>query len=418
MHKKEIKQSIKEFHKAAEENTTELQVLDVLQPALLEQQKFIQTQQYIQSHVNLYTKEKAFNISLKNGPYKCTYTGNGSHLLVNNKEGYFSAFNSQNLQLCFENNIEDPIYDARWLHNEEFFATAQEDCVFVYDKTGRELHAVRDMKGTRMLEFLPYHFLLAGASLNGYMDYLDTSVGKIVSTLFISDKNPICIHASPTNGVVHLGSKSGQVSLWAPSQKSYLMKVKCHKSAVTGIKIDRTGTYMTTTGNDNKIAVFDIRNTYRPIRIISTKTGVHFSALSQRNLLAIGFSDKVTILKDFHDKESCIMRYTAPGVISSLEFCSYEDILTIGHSKGFCSIVVPGSGDPIYDTAEVSPFMSVKERKNMEVKKLLEKIPADMISLRSVFDQMDKPMENKIKSKRYYEMEEEPKSALSRFEKS
>ncbi|ELA41602.1 uncharacterized protein VICG_01350 [Vittaforma corneae ATCC 50505] len=417
MHKKEVKQNIKDFHKAVEDNVSDLKTLDILRPALPEQQVFVQTQQYIQNNVNLYTKEKAINISLENGPYKCTYTHNGSHMLVNNKNGYISGFNTQNLQLCFESNIEDSIYDTKWLHNEQYFATAQEDCVFVYDKMGRELHAVRDMKSTRMIEFLPYHFLLAGTTTSGFMNYLDTSTGEIVSSLFISDKNPSCIKASPTNGVVHLGSKNGQVSLWSPSQKSFLMKIKCHKSTVTNVELDRSGVHMITTGNDNRIAVFDIRNTYRPMKSIGTKTSVHFSALSQRNLLAFGFSDKIAVLKDFHNKESCVMKYKTSGIVSSLEFCSHEDILTIGHSNGFCSIVVPGSGDPVYDTTEVSPFMSAKGRNNLEVKKLLEKIPADMIALKSVLNQVEKPARKIEETKRYYETDGESRTALSRFEK-
>lgn len=417
MHKKEIKQNIKEFHKSVADNTKDIKMLDILQPILPEQQKFAQTQQYIQNNVNLYTKEKAVAISLENGPFKCAYTSNGSHMLVNSKKGYMAGFNTQNLQICFESNIGDNVYDAKWLHNEQYFATAQEDCVFVYDKAGCELHAVRDMKSTRMLEFLPYHFLLAGTTANGFMNYLDTSIGEIVSVLFISDKTPTCIKAGPTNGVVHLGSKNGQVSLWSPSQKSFLMKVKCHKSTVTNIELDRSGIHMITTGNDNKIGVFDIRNTYKPIRSITTKTTVHFSALSQRNLLAIGFSDKIAILKDFHSNESCVMKHKAPGIVSSLEFCNHEDILTIGHSNGFCSVVVPGSGDPIYDTSEASPFMGVKQRNNLEVKKLLEKIPADMIALKPVLEQAEKPARKAEETKRYFEMNDEPRTALSRFEK-
>lgn len=415
MHKKEIKKDIQAFQKAVEDNTKDLKILDILHPELPEQQSFTQSQKCIQNNVNLYTKEKAFSISMDKGPYRCIYSGNGSHLLVTNQNGYASAFNTQSLQLCFETELDDKIYDAKWLHNEQYFATAQEDCVFVYDRNGSELHAVRDMRNTTLLDFLPYHFLLAGASKNGFLNYLDTSTGEVVSTIFIGDRSSMCIKASPVNGVVHLGTKSGVVTLWAPSQKSYLMKVKCHRSAVSNIEIDRTGNYMITTGFDNKLSVFDLRNTYRPIRTINTKTSIHFTALSERNLLAIGYSNKITILKDVQDKETCVMKYTAPGIVSSLGFCNHEDILTFGHSNGFTSIVVPGSGDPIYDTSETSPFMTPKERQALEVKRLLEKIPADMVSLKSVFETEKKPVKKPIEIKRYYEVE--TRNALSRFEK-
>jgi len=415
MHKKEIKHNIEALSKAVNDNTNDLKTLDVLQPVLPEQQVFTQSQKYIQNNVNLYTKEKAFSISMDKGPYRCEYTGNGSHLLVTSATGYASAFNTQSLQLCFESELNDKIYDAKWLHNELYFATAQEDCVFVYDRNGIELHAVRDMRNTRMLEFLPYHFLLAGASTNGFLNYLDTSIGEIAGSIFIGDKSPACIRASPTNGVVHLGSARGVVSLWSPSQKSYLMKVKCHKSAVNSIEIDRSGNYMITAGNDNKISVFDIRSTYKPVKTIGTKTSVHFTALSERNLLAIAYSNRIAVLKDVHVDGTCVMKYTAPGIVRSVGFCKHEDILGIGHQNGLTTIVVPGSGDPVYDTSETSPFMGVKERQRLEVKRLLEKIPADMIGMKSVLEQREKVMKKPVESKRYFETES--RNALSRFEK-
>lgn len=420
MHKKEIKRNIKEFHKAVEENQNELRTLSVLQPSLPEQEVFTQDQEYIKRNVNLYTREKAFSVPLEKGPYRCSYTANGSHMLVTSRSGHAAAFDAQNLNLCFETML-DEIYDAKWLHNEQYFAAAQEDCVFVYDKTGSELHAVRDMCGTRLLEFLPYHFLLAGATENGFVHYLDTSTGEMKASLFVGEKNPLALRANPATGVIHLGTRTGQVSLWAPCQKEFLMKVKCHKAAITGIEMDRTGNFMFTTGQDNKMCVFDIRNTYKPIKTTQMKTPVHFTALSQRNLLALGHGNKVSILKDVPGKTTCVMRHTAPGTVSSLSFCNHEDILTIGHSNGFSSIVVPGSGDPVYDTSETSPFMSVRERQRQEVRRLLEKIPADMIGLNSVLCTGAKPTE-KLPDEgtvRYFEAgaSSEKRGALARFTK-
>lgn len=409
MYKKEIKESIKEFNKAVDENTADLKALDVLNPTPTQYKQLEYTQEYIQNNVNLYTKEKAYNIPLENGPYKCTYTLNGSHMLVSNSDGYLSAFNTQNFGLCFETNLDDRIYDTKWLHNELYCAVAQEDCLFVYDNTGKELHTVREMRNPRHLEFLPYHFLLAGTSTNGYLNYLDTSVGEVISKVFVGDKAPMTIKANPTNGVIHMGSKTGQVSLWSPSQKSYLMKVKCHKASINCIEVDRTGTNMITTGNDNRINVFDIRNMYKPLKSIPSKTNVHFTSLSQRNLLAIGYSDKIAILKDYKD---LYMKHRAPGIISSLSFCNHEDVLSIGYSKGFASIIVPGSGDPTYDNNECSPFTTVKERRNQEVKRLLEKIPADMIGIKSAIGHVEskkKDFEPEAKK------EEKVKNALSRF---
>ncbi|KAM0680084.1 putative U3 small nucleolar RNA-associated protein 7 [Glugoides intestinalis] len=411
MQKKEIKNTIKEFESAVKSNISQVKTLEVLNPQLPEYDELCYSQNYIQSNVNLYTKEKAFKIKLKDNLYRCTYTMNGSNMLISDNVGYLAAFNTQTLSTAFEVSLEDNIYDAKWLHNELYCATAQEDCVFIYSNNGSELHAVRDMKNTRLLEFLPYHFLLAGTSTNGFLNYLDTSIGTIASSIFIADKSPTVLKTSLKNGVVHVGAKNGQVSLWAPSQKSYLMKVKCHKASISGVEIDRSGIHMITTGSDNKVNVFDIRNTYKPLSTVSTKTNVHFTALSQKNLLAIGYSDKVTILKNYKD---VYMKHRTSGIISSLEFCNNEDILSIGYTGGFSTIVVPGSGDPIYDSNENSPFITTKERRNLEVRKLLEKIPADMIGLNSVLRNMEKPSQSRKETPTDL-VQKKPRDALTRF---
>lgn len=58
----------------------------------------------------------------------------------------------------------------------------------------------------------------------------------------------------------------------------------------------------------------------------------------------------------------------------SLRFCPFQDILTIGHSAGLSSILVPGSGEPNFDSAEADPFETKKARREREVKGLLEKV--------------------------------------------
>jgi len=57
----------------------------------------------------------------------------------------------------------------------------------------------------------------------------------------------------------------------------------------------------------------------------------------------------------------------------------------IGHSEGFSSIVIPGSGEPNIDTYTENPFETRKQQRETEVKQLLEKIQPDMITMNPDF---------------------------------
>jgi len=71
------------------------------------------------------------------------------------------------------------------------------------------------------------------------------------------------------------------------------------------------------------------------------------------------------------------------GPIETLRFRPYEDVCGIGHAKGISSIVIPGSGEPNLDTAEyhTNPFQDTKQRREAEVRALLDKLNPNMITL-------------------------------------
>lgn len=67
--------------------------------------------------------------------------------------------------------------------------------------------------------------------------------------------------------------------------------------------------------------------------------------------------------------------------LSSLRFCPFQDVLTIGHAAGVSGILVPGAGEPNFDSSEADPFENKKARREREVKALLDKIQPDAIAL-------------------------------------
>jgi U3 small nucleolar RNA-associated protein 7 len=69
--------------------------------------------------------------------------------------------------------------------------------------------------------------------------------------------------------------------------------------------------------------------------------------------------------------------------METVRFRPFEDVCGIGHQKGISSIVIPGSGEPNLDTMEynTNPFQDKKQRREAEVRSLLDKLRPDMIHI-------------------------------------
>lgn len=415
MKKSTIKESIKAINDASLTNQSDLKTLAVLNPPHPSSSAHMLSQSVIRNNVNLYTKNQSFDLRLPKSQYNLSHTESGSHMLITNKNGYAAAYNNHSLDLLFEMDTCDSIYDSTWLHNELFFAAAHNSSLFIYNNDGAEQHAVRNIGNPRLLSFLPFHFLLSIYTSNARLKYLDTSTGKLIADLFVKDKLCTFITSNPTNGLIHLGGSTGVVSLWAPSQPEYLTKIKCHSAAITGIAIERTGNKMITTGLDSKIQQFDIRNTFKPIRTIKLNRAAHLSEMSAKNMLAISNGNKIMILKEY---EQPYLTHRVSGDVTSLRFNPFQDILSVGHTAGLSNMIVPGCGDQNYDSLETTPFMTKRQRQELEIKRLMEKIPYDLIAQDTPLLGIEKNVEIRQKvSERYYNGDREEKRGLARFKK-
>jgi U3 small nucleolar RNA-associated protein 7 len=91
----------------------------------------------------------------------------------------------------------------------------------------------------------------------------------------------------------------------------------------------------------------------------------------------VNYGFKVEFFKDFYVQKQThpYMHYKTNSGINNIKFTPFEDFMGIGTNKGFSGISVPGSGSATYDTFEVNPFESRKQKRESLVHKLLEKLP-------------------------------------------
>lgn len=140
---------------------------------------------------------------------------------------------------------------------------------------------------------------------------------------------------------------------------------------------------MVTAGSDSMVRIWDLR-TYQKLQHHQVASPIECLDLSQQNILALGSKKTVELFKDpFRaeiDKPYLDNRLNG-SFVRDLRFCPYEDVLGVGHDKGYQSMLVPGAGIANYDTLEADPYATKFNRNEAEVKSLLEKIPADLISI-------------------------------------
>lgn len=83
------------------------------------------------------------------------------NLLLGGRKGHIASFDWKNKKLHSEFHVRETVRDVKWLHNETMYAVAQKKYTYIYDRTGMELHCLRNHIEANALEYLPYHWLIA-----------------------------------------------------------------------------------------------------------------------------------------------------------------------------------------------------------------------------------------------------------------
>jgi len=349
------------------------------------------TQKQLKNHVDEQTAKQIFDLTLNQySPYGMNYDRSGRcGLLYGTNGGHIALMDMHTLSLKSEFHLNEKVRDAIFLHNTTLLAVAQKQNAFIYDDTGAEIHRLSDHQDIFRMEFLPHHWLLSTIGRAGVLKYHDTSIGNLVSTHKTKMGPCKVMTQNKSNAVITCGHLNGNVTMWSPGHSEYLVKMLCHKgTAVQSLAVDKTGQYMVTGGADRQIKIWDLRM-YKETHSYYCQGGVPSSLdISQKGVLGIGHGAKATFwspdairykVKDPYMNHSI----AGKGPVESLKFRPFEDVCGIGHNKGISSIVIPGSGEATLDSMEynTNPYQDTKQRREGEVRALLDKLSPDMIAL-------------------------------------
>ncbi|XAR68272.1 hypothetical protein NMG60_11003348 [Bertholletia excelsa] len=303
-------------------------------------------------------------------------------MAVAGRKGHLAIIDAKNMGLIKEFQVRETVRDVVFLHNELFFAAAQKKYLYIYNCDGTELHCMKEHGVVLKLQFLKNHFLLASINKFGQLHYQDVTTGVMVANYQTGLGRSDVMQVNPFNGVVALGHSSGTISMWKPTSAAPLVKMLCHHGPVSSLAFHSNGCLMATAGRDKKIKLWDLRK----FEVVQTLPGQEKAMdFSQKGLLATGTGSFVQILGDFSGSQS-YNRYMTHSMakgyqVHKLLFRPYEDVLGIGQSMGWSSILIPGSGEPNFDSWVANPFETSKQRREKEVRSLLDKLPPETIML-------------------------------------
>ena len=343
------------------------------------------SQEELIRHVDVGTRKKLFNFNLKGGPFVVKPTRNGRHIVIGGKCGQLSVVDRTTMNPMCDFTVDENVLDVTFLHNYTMFAAAQRKCTYIYDSiSGAEVHCLKDHARVTHLDFLPFHFLLASWADNGIIRYLDTSTGQQVARHFSKMGPCHSFRQNMATSIINVGHGDGCVSLWSPALPEPLMKIRAHHAAVTALACHDQSTLFTG-GGDCKWKIWDLRKADMPVHTYSYKGAPPSSIdISQTGMVGIGNGVRIKIFSPEILKTGVHKPYLthfAQDGVSSVRFCPFEDLLLLGKGEGIGTMLVPGSGSGDFDSYTNNPFETRTQRREGEVRALLDKLRPDMISL-------------------------------------
>ncbi|CAN6475737.1 unnamed protein product [Victoria cruziana] len=340
-------------------------------------------QEAILREVYVLSSRKAFDIVLPGfGQYTLDYSLNGRHMVIAGRKGHLAIIETKTMGLKKEFQVRETVRDVAFSPIMNTFAAAQKKYAYIYDMHGTELHCLKERVSPLKLQFLTNHLILATINKFGHLHFQDISTGEMVGHHRTGLGRCDVMKVNPFNGVIGLGHTCGKVTMWNPNNGTPLVKMLCHHGPVSSIAFHRGGHLMATAGMDRKIKLWDLRK----FENLFTYSG-HAKTMdfSQKGLLALAGGSLVQIWRDevgnqdyrFYMKHGMVKGFQ----VGDLLFQPYEDVLGLGHSMGVSSILVPGSGEPNFDTFVANPFETTRQQREREVHQLLDKLQPEMIML-------------------------------------
>jgi WD40 repeat protein len=335
------------------------------------------------------TKRKKFDITLdKLGPYRCSFSNNGTDVALCGLRGHLATFKWSNFELAGEIQLKDRCSDVKYIVDNSMLAVAQKRFVYMYTKAGVEMHLLQGMANCDSLEYLPNHMLLCAASSQySVLHWLDVSTGKNIATKSPAQvKDPTaCMARNPASGILATGDVRGVLKMWSPTVEDPVVQLKAHKGAVKDAVYHPEGRFALTIGVDNKVKIWDMR-TLRTLEEYGMNYAVDSIDVSAKGIVAIGGGTGIQFWKDLFTTSrprGPYMKHSIGygNIVNNVQFCPYEDVLGVGHSKGFSTVLIPGAGDANPDFFRANPFETETHRKGRVVSGLLDKLPAETISM-------------------------------------